>query len=85
MWNQIVLILSGDEEAFEEKGRDLKDSAQYRVAKVSADADQSHYKNNQSFPGRKARQDGWWVEKRSGGRLRATPTTGVSLRLTIMR
>lgn len=53
-----MLILSGDEEAFEEKGQDLKDGAQYRVAKVSADADQSHYKNNQSFPERKARQDG---------------------------
>lgn len=78
---------SRDEEALEEKGQgwDLNDGARYRVAKVFADADQSHYKNNQSFPGRKARQDGWWVEKRSGGRLRATPTTGVSLRLTIMR
>lgn len=53
-----MLVLSRDEEALEEKGRDLNDDAQYGVAKVPADADQSHYKNNQSFPGRKTRQDG---------------------------
>jgi len=40
----------------------------YGVAKKSANIDRSHYKNNQSFPGQKARRDGWWVAKRSGDR-----------------
>jgi len=44
------------------------DDVRYGVAKKSANTNRSHYKNNQSFPGQKARRDGWWVAKRSGDR-----------------